>query len=96
MPDRLTPEEVESKLHELPAWSGDVSGLRRTVQAESFPAGIELVRRVAEVAEELDHHPDIDIRWRDVTFALATHSVGGVTELDFGLARRIDELAGPR
>ena len=58
----------------------------------SFPVAITVVDRVAEVAEELDHHPDIDIRWRTLTFALATHSAGGVTEKDFGLAARIDEI----
>ena len=46
--------------------------------------------RVAEIAEEMNHHPDMDIRWRTVTFSLATHSVGGVTQLDVELAHRID------
>ena len=51
-----------------------------------------MVDRVAEVAEELDHHPDIDIRWRTLTFACATHSAGGVTAKDLTLAARIDEI----
>ena len=55
--------------------------------------GIRIVDEVAVVAEELDHHPDVDIRWRDVTFALSTHSKGGVTDRDVELARRIDEIA---
>jgi 4a-hydroxytetrahydrobiopterin dehydratase len=73
-------------------WSGDPAGIRREVDLPSFPAAITVVDRVAEVAEELDHHPDIDIRWRTLTFALATHSAGGVTEMDFRLAGRIDEI----
>ena len=73
-------------------WSGDPTGIRREVELPSFPAAITVVDRVAEVAEELDHHPDIDIRWRTVTFACATHSAGGVTDKDFGLAARIDEI----
>lgn len=48
---------------------------------------------MAVVAEELDHHPDVDIRWRKVSFTLSTHSQGGVTERDVELARRIDEIA---
>ena len=44
----------------------------------------------AEIAEEMNHHPDMDIRWRTVTFSLATHSAGGVTQLDVELAHRID------
>jgi 4a-hydroxytetrahydrobiopterin dehydratase len=73
-------------------WSGDPTGIRRQVELPSFPAAITVVDRVAEVAEELDHHPDIDIRWRTVTFACVTHSAGGVTGKDFGLAARIDEI----
>ena len=48
------------------------------------------VRRVADLAERADHHPDIDIRWRTVTFVLVTHSQGGITEQDVALAGEID------
>ena len=52
------------------------------------------MRRVGEQAEEKDHHPDIDIRWRTVTFALVTHSEGGITENDRGMAREINAIVG--
>ena len=52
----------------------------------------DAVRRVAEKAEEKDHHPDIDIRWRTVTFVLVTHSAGGITENDLEMAREINQL----
>ena len=55
--------------------------------------GIRLVQQVAEVAEDLDHHPDIDIRWRTLTFRLSTHSAGGLTAKDLRLATDIDRLA---
>ena len=61
---------------------------------DSFLDGIEAVSQVAQLAERADHHPDIDIRWRTVTFALATHSEGGITEKDLQLAREIDGLLG--
>jgi 4a-hydroxytetrahydrobiopterin dehydratase len=93
MPTLLTSDELTEALTELPDWSGDATGIERAVTAPSFLSGIRLVDAVAEVAEAADHHPDIDIRWRTVTFRLATHSAGGVTELDLALARRIDELA---
>jgi 4a-hydroxytetrahydrobiopterin dehydratase len=93
MPTLLSTENLAQALTELPGWSGDTAGIQRAVTAPSFLAGIRLVDAVAEVAEASDHHPDIDIRWRTVTFRLATHSAGGVTELDLALARRIDELA---
>jgi len=55
-------------------------------------AAIAAVSRIAAIAEELDHHPDIDIRWRTVTLVVSTHSAGGVTAADVELARRIDEV----
>jgi 4a-hydroxytetrahydrobiopterin dehydratase len=90
----LSPAELADALAALPAWSGDVTGIERAVKAPSFLDGIRLVDAVADAAEAADHHPDIDIRWRTVTFRLATHSAGGVTEKDLALARQIDGLAG--
>ena len=90
----LSPAELADALAGLPAWSGDTDGIERAVKAPTFLDGIRLVDAVAAAAEDADHHPDIDIRWRTVTFRLATHSAGGVTENDVALARRIDELAG--
>ncbi|MGY1900573.1 4a-hydroxytetrahydrobiopterin dehydratase [Nocardia gipuzkoensis] len=88
----LSDTEIAEALTELPDWIRSGDNLVRTVQAPTFPAGIELVRRVAEAAEEADHHPDIDIRWRKVTFSLSTHSAGGLTALDVALAHEIDRL----
>ncbi|MER7454800.1 4a-hydroxytetrahydrobiopterin dehydratase [Nocardia beijingensis] len=90
----LSDTEIAEALTELPEWSRSGDALTRTVEAATFPAGIELVRRVADVAEEANHHPDIDIRWRKVTFTLSTHSAGGLTALDVALAHEIDRLAG--
>ncbi|MER7440631.1 4a-hydroxytetrahydrobiopterin dehydratase [Micromonospora avicenniae] len=92
MADVLTAEAVEQELGGLSGWSGDPTGISRSVELASFPAAIAVVDRVAVTAEEIDHHPDIDIRWRTVTFRCVTHSAGGVTRRDFDLARRIDEI----
>ncbi|SIR63245.1 4a-hydroxytetrahydrobiopterin dehydratase [Micromonospora avicenniae] len=92
MADVLTAEAVEQELGGLSGWSGDPTGINRSVELASFPAAIAVVDRVAVTAEEIDHHPDIDIRWRTVTFRCVTHSAGGVTRRDFDLARRIDEI----
>lgn len=89
----LTETELAEALTTLPDWTRDGDVLTRTVQAPTFLAGIELVRQVAEAAEAANHHPDIDIRWRKVTFALSTHDSGGLTALDVELARKIDQLA---
>ncbi len=92
MAELLSAQQLAVELAALPSWSGDTGGIARTVTAASFPAGIALVDAVAQAAEAVDHHPDIDIRWRTVTFRLSTHSLGGVTEHDVSLARTIDRL----
>jgi 4a-hydroxytetrahydrobiopterin dehydratase len=90
----LTASELETALRRLPGWTGDTDVISRTCHAPGFLTGIRLVDAVAEAAERADHHPDIDIRWRRVTFRLSTHSAGGVTAKDLDLAERINDLAG--
>ncbi|MEU7633150.1 4a-hydroxytetrahydrobiopterin dehydratase [Nocardia sp. NPDC049220] len=92
-PTLLSDTEIADALTELTHWARSEDNIVRTVKAATFPAGIELVRQVAEVAEAADHHPDIDIRWRKVTFTLSTHSAGGLTAKDVALAHEIDRLA---
>jgi 4a-hydroxytetrahydrobiopterin dehydratase len=88
----LTDDQVDAALPDLNGWEREEGTLRRSVKFPEFLAGIEAVRRVAERAEEKDHHPDIDIRWRTVTFALVTHSEGGITDKDLALAHDIDAI----
>ncbi|QMU71900.1 4a-hydroxytetrahydrobiopterin dehydratase [Streptacidiphilus sp. P02-A3a] len=94
MPERLTDQQLTDALRTLPAWHREGDTLQRSVVAEDFPAAIRLVVAVAETAESMNHHPDIDIRWRTLNFSLSTHSAGGLTSLDLDLAGRIDTLAG--
>jgi len=88
----LTDDQVNASLPELDGWELADGALRRSVKFGSFLAGIDAVRRVAERAEAADHHPDIDIRWRTVTFALVTHSEGGITDKDVAMAGEINRL----
>jgi 4a-hydroxytetrahydrobiopterin dehydratase len=90
----LSTDEVTAALARLDGWSGSTAAITRTIETVSFPAAISLVNAVAEAAEAADHHPDMDIRWRTVTFTLSTHSEGGVTGKDLALAAKIDRLAG--
>jgi 4a-hydroxytetrahydrobiopterin dehydratase len=92
MSDLLSADEIATQLEDLAGWSGDPGGLTRSVELPSFPEAIAAVDRIAVIAESMDHHPDIDIRWRTLTFACATHSAGGVTGKDFELAARINEV----
>lgn len=89
----LTPREVDEALELLPAWTRDADRITAAFAMESFPVAIELVDRVAVAAEDAGHHPDIDIRWRTVTFTLTTHDAGGVTHRDLALAGRIQGSA---
>jgi 4a-hydroxytetrahydrobiopterin dehydratase len=89
----LESDEVEQQVASLAGWSGDVVALRRSYDFPDFPAAIRGVDEIAIVAEAMDHHPDIDIRWRTLHLTLSTHSAGGVTQLDIELAHRIHEIA---
>jgi len=93
MVELLTDDQLTDALSHLPAWRQDgVATLVRTVELASFVQAIQVVNRVAEIAENDDHHPDIDIRWRTLTFHLSTHSAGGLTSKDVALATEIDSV----
>jgi 4a-hydroxytetrahydrobiopterin dehydratase len=84
-------DQITQALQDVPHWTRDDHSITRAVEAPSFLEAIDLVGVVGRAAEAADHHPDIDIRWRRVTFTLSTHSEGGLTEKDFALAREIDD-----
>jgi 4a-hydroxytetrahydrobiopterin dehydratase len=88
---RLTEDEITAGLAGLPDWRREDDSIVRTAETASFPTAIRVVDAVAVEAERLDHHPDIDIRWRNLRFVLSTHSAGGLTGLDLTLAALIDE-----
>ena len=92
MRDLLSAADLTAARSTIPDWQLAGDTLTRTVTCASFRAAIALVNAVADVAEERDHHPDIDIRWRTVRFTLTTHSAGGLTEQDPALATAIDQL----
>lgn len=90
----LHDNEIRDRLNQLPGWSHSGSALHRKFTFESFMPGIQFVNRIAEAAEKAQHHPDITINYNVISISLSTHSEGGVTAKDFGLAREIDALAG--
>ncbi|MQA02298.1 MAG: 4a-hydroxytetrahydrobiopterin dehydratase [Streptosporangiales bacterium] len=92
MAELLDENALRTTLADLPAWTGDTKGINRTVKAADFPTAIRIVDEVAELAEQRNHHPDIDIRWRTLLFRLSTHSAGGVTSKDVELAKGIDDI----
>jgi 4a-hydroxytetrahydrobiopterin dehydratase len=91
MAELIDPADLGHATAELTDWEiGDA--LVRTHQFSTFPDAVAAVAEVAAIAEGMDHHPDIDIRWRTVTFRCVTHSAGGITDLDVQLAAAIDAV----
>jgi 4a-hydroxytetrahydrobiopterin dehydratase len=93
MSSKLSDIEVQRALGDHAGWTRRGNAITRTFEFPKFPAAIAFVNRIADVAEQMDHHPDIDIRYTKVTCSLSTHSAGGITARDFKLAAAIDGCA---
>jgi 4a-hydroxytetrahydrobiopterin dehydratase len=92
LPPLLSDIAVQRALGTLNGWSRRNDALVKTYTFRTFPEAIGFVNRVAGAAEAADHHPDLDIRYNKVVASLSTHSAGGITQNDFDLAARMDEL----
>ena len=90
---RLDDEQIAQQLAGS-RWSRSGDAIERELKFDDFAAAIRFVNAVAEVAEELNHHPDILVHgWNKVRLTVSTHSEGGLTAADFALARRLDGLS---
>jgi 4a-hydroxytetrahydrobiopterin dehydratase len=92
MADLLKAQDIKEWLKKLPEWEHEKKHIERTFEFDDFSQAVEFVNGVAEIAEEEDHHPDIDVRYNKVRIALSTHSEGGLTEVDFEVAEKIGTL----
>jgi 4a-hydroxytetrahydrobiopterin dehydratase len=92
-PPKLSDDHVKSRLRELPAWTLRAGKLHREYTFPDFVAAFGFMTEVAHAAEALEHHPEWFNVWNRVTVDLNTHDAGGLTELDFSLAARMDVLA---
>ena len=88
--DKLSQEDIEARIAEFPDWALSGDALQRTFSFNDFLGAMAFVGRIADLAEEHAHHPDIMIRYNKVTLTLTTHDAGGLTESDFGFARDTD------
>ena len=86
----LSDSEIAGHLAGLPGWERQGNAICRTFSFADFEGAMVFVNRVAALAEAMDHHPDIDIRYAEVTLTLSTHDAGGLTGHDFALAGKID------
>ena len=92
MADLLSEDEIASRLADL-EWEREGDEIVRDWKFEDFAAAMEFVNRVADAAEEANHHPDIVVHgWNKVRLSLTNHSAGGLTEPDFAMAKRFDQL----
>ncbi|MCI4397386.1 MAG: 4a-hydroxytetrahydrobiopterin dehydratase [Acidobacteria bacterium] len=89
----LTENEIAKELASMPGWRFESGAISKRFNFKRYMAGIEFVEAVAVEAEARDHHPDLLVRYADVTVFCATHSQGGVTENDLSLARAVDRIA---
>ena len=89
----LDPDQLTDALKTLDGWSVRVGVLRKRSTFENFAASLAYVNRVGELAEAVDHHPDITFGWGYVELALTTHDRGGITDVDIALAAQIDDLS---
>src|SRR5262245_39110449 len=92
MADLLNNQDIKEWLKKLPEWDLEKKHIERTFEFDDFTLAMDFVNSVAEIAEEEDHHPNIDIRYNKVRIELSTHSEGGLTDMDFELAEKIDTL----
>jgi 4a-hydroxytetrahydrobiopterin dehydratase len=89
----LSDEEIESRLGSLEGWERAGDAIRREFKFKDFVGSVDFVNRITPLAEEMNHHPDLEISWNKVTVSLSTHSQGGLTDNDFELASKIDSVA---
>jgi 4a-hydroxytetrahydrobiopterin dehydratase len=87
---KLSPEQITEKLKTLPEWERRGETIAKQYTFKEFMGGIRFINRIAEIAEQMDHHPDITVNYRRITFTLSTHDQGGITEKDVKLADAIE------
>ena len=92
MTDRLNPDALHHGLDQLDGWNGTAEKLSKTYTFADFAAAMRFTNRVADLAEEVNHHPDIGISWNEVRLDLTSHSAGGVTQDDLDLAAKIEGI----
>jgi 4a-hydroxytetrahydrobiopterin dehydratase len=90
---RLSDEQIEQELAGLDGWERAGDAIQRVFELDDFKGSVDFVNRLTPEAEDMNHHPDLEISWNEVTVRVTSHSEGGLTGNDFELARRIGTLA---
>ena len=90
---RLDDQQIEEKLGGLQGWQRTGDAISKSFELQDFKGSVDFVNSLTPEAEDMNHHPDLEISWNKVTVTITTHSEGGLTDNDFVLARRIDSVA---
>jgi 4a-hydroxytetrahydrobiopterin dehydratase len=88
----LSDEEVEGRLADLSGWERDGDAIRKSFKRGDFKGSVDFINEITPIAEDMNHHPDLEVSWDTVTVTITTHSEGGLTENDFELASKIDAI----
>ncbi|HMD78689.1 MAG TPA: 4a-hydroxytetrahydrobiopterin dehydratase [Nitrososphaerales archaeon] len=96
MPSLLTNAEIRKRLNPLKGWKHEGAFIKKTFEFRRFMDGISFINALARVAEEQEHHPDINVRYTTITLSVQTHSEGGVTEWDLELVEAIEAMLGKK
>jgi 4a-hydroxytetrahydrobiopterin dehydratase len=87
---KLSAGQITENLKALPGWKHQGEAIAKQYTFKGFMDGIRFLNRIAEIAEKMDHHPDVTINYKRITFTLSTHDQGGITEKDVKLAESIE------
>jgi 4a-hydroxytetrahydrobiopterin dehydratase len=90
---KLAEDEIDNRLAELEGWHRRGDSIAKEFKLDDFVGSVDFINRLTPVAEEMNHHPDLQVSWNKVTVSITTHAEGGLTENDFELAKSIDPLA---
>jgi 4a-hydroxytetrahydrobiopterin dehydratase len=90
----LETSEIRDQMRTIPSWTLLDRMIQRIYEFPDFVGAMVFVNAIALHAEDVQHHPDIDIRWNKVTLTLTTHDAGGLTLMDFEVARQADGISG--
>jgi len=85
--------QMAAELRKTEGWSAKGPAIWRRFEFDNFSDALQFVNRAGAIADAMDHHPDIKLGWAYAEFALTTHDRGGVTDVDFSLAKKINEIA---
>ena len=88
----LSAEEIEARMSDIKDWQIEGVNLKKRFEFKNFTDALAFVNKAGEIADEMDHHPDVILGWGYAEFEITTHDTGALTQNDFDLAKKIEEI----